>query len=148
MPLLIDEEGGLIAGHGRVLAARLLGLEGVPVMVARGWSEAKRRAYIIADNKLALNASWDDAMLAVELSDLQASDFDLNLIGFLVGELAALCAAPTSGLTDPDDVPEPHAIAISRPADLWVLDRHRLICGDSTDAAAVERVLNGVRPHL
>src|SRR3954467_15901538 len=65
MPLLIDEEGGLIAGHGRVLAARLLGLEGVPVMVARGWSEAKRRAYIIADNKLALNASWDDVMLAV-----------------------------------------------------------------------------------
>src|ERR1700710_2703736 len=90
MPVLVDEAGGIIAGHGRVLAARLLGLEDVPVMTATGWSEAKRRAYIIADNKLALNGGWDDAMLAGELSDLEAETFDMSLIGFSVDEMVEL----------------------------------------------------------
>ena len=82
MPVLIDEVGGIIAGHGRVLAARMLGLHDVPVMTATGWSEGKRRAYVLADNKLALNAGWDDAMLAFELNDLAAMAFDMSLVGF------------------------------------------------------------------
>src|SRR3954451_18436195 len=106
VPVLVDETGMLIAGHGRVLAARKLGLPEVPVMVARGWSEAQKRAYVVADNKLALNAGWDEDLLRIELSDLQEMGADLELIGFAHDELAALLADKTSGLTDPDDVPE------------------------------------------
>ena len=106
VPVLIDDAGGLIAGHGRVLAARMLGLADVPVIVATGWSEAKRRAYALADNKLALNAGWDEAMLAFELNDLAAMAFDMSLVGFSAEELAELTADRTAGLTDPDDVPE------------------------------------------
>ena len=92
VPVLVDEDGNLIAGHGRVLAARLLGLAEVPVVVARGWSDAKKRAYMLADNKLALNAGWDEALLRLELADLREMGADLNLIGFDAGELAALFA--------------------------------------------------------
>jgi DNA modification methylase len=148
MPILIDEAGGLIAGHGRVLAARMLELEDVPVMVARGWSEAKRRAYILADNKLALNAGWDEAMLACALNDLAAEGFDMALIGFLPEEFAELTADRTSGLTDPDEVPNVPAAPATRLGDIWLLGKHRIICGDSTDAATVKRLLNGDRPHL
>jgi ParB-like chromosome segregation protein Spo0J len=90
VPVIVDETGGIIAGHARVLAARLLGLLGVPVLVAAGWSDAKKRAYIIADNKLALNAGWDEDLLRVELADLQAMGADLQLIGFNDAELADL----------------------------------------------------------
>lgn len=93
MPVLVDEAGGIIAGHGRVLAARLLGLDDVPVMVARGWSEAQRRAYVIADNKLALNAGWDSTLLALELDDLGSAGFDLGLAGFAADELTSLLPA-------------------------------------------------------
>jgi DNA modification methylase len=148
MPILIDEAGGLIAGHGRVLAARMLGIEDVPVMTARGWSEAKRKAYILADNRLALSAGWDEAMLACELSDLAAEAFDMWLIGFSVDEMAELTADKTVGLTDPDEVPSLPAKPVSRLGDIWLMGRHRIACGDSTDAGTVERVLNGVRPHL
>jgi ParB-like chromosome segregation protein Spo0J len=91
VPLLIDEAGTLIAGHGRLLAAQALGIETVPVMVARGWSEAKRRAYVIADNKLALNAGWDEELLALELSALRLDDFDLELTGFEPWEISQMC---------------------------------------------------------
>ena len=148
MPVLADEDGGLIAGHGRVLAARKLGLAEAPVMVARGWSEAQKRAYVLADNKLALNGGWDEAMLAVELKDLAASAFDTGLIGFSEDELTTLLTDRTIGLTDPDDTPEVQARVVSVPGDVWLLGRHRLACGDCTDAAVVGAALAGVRPHL
>src|SRR5918997_500955 len=147
VPALVDEQGTLIAGHGRVLAARLLGLAEVPVVVARGWSEHKKRAYMLADTKLALNAGWDEALLRVELADLREMGADLNLIGFDAGELAALFA-DKPGLTDPDEAPAPEAHPVSRPGDAWVLGQHRLVCGDCTDRATVDAALAGARPHL
>jgi DNA modification methylase len=147
-PVLVDEAGGLIAGHGRVLAARKLGIAEVPVMVARGWSEAQKRAYILADNKLALNAGWDQELLRVELLDLRDINADLSLTGFNDDELAALLVDGTEGLTDPDAVPEVPVEPVSQVGDVWILGRHRLVCGDSTDATVVAKVLNGIRPHL
>jgi len=97
VPVLVDEQGGLIAGHGRVMAAKLLGLEEIPVMVATGWTEAQKRAYVIADNKLTLNGGWDDELLKVELNDLKALDFDLALMGFSLEEIGALSDAPARG---------------------------------------------------
>ena len=145
-PILIDEAMGIIAGHGRVMAARKLGLADVPAMVAEGWSEAQKRAYVLADNQLALNAGWDAELLKLELGELQALDFDLGLIGF--PNLDALLADKTEGQTDPDDVPEPPAEPVARPGDVWLLGRHRLVCGDCTDPLVVDKALNGVRPHL
>jgi DNA modification methylase len=145
-PILADEDGGIIAGHGRVLAAHQLGVADVPVMVARGWSEAQRRAYIIADNKLALNAGWDEALLRLELADLADMGFDVPLIGFNEQELAGLSANP--GLTDPDEAPDAPAVPASVLGDIWLLGRHRLVCGDSTNAETVAKALGGVRPHL
>lgn len=147
-PVLVDEDGGLIAGHGRLLAARKLGLTQIPTMVAKGWSEAQKKAYVIADNKLALNAGWDLELLAVELGDLQGFDFDLMLTGFSDDELSKLLAEKTEGLTDPDEIPEVPADPIAKPGDVWVLGKHRLVCGDSTDADTVAKALNGVSPHL
>ncbi len=147
-PVLISDDGTIIAGHGRVRAARKLGFTDVPVMVATGWSKAQIQAYAIADNKLALNASWDEALLALEFEELQGAGFEIDLIGFDAGELASICSPAVTGLTDPDEVPEPPAIPVSRTGDLWVLGRHRLLCGDSTIAADVVKVLGGVQPHL
>lgn len=147
-PVLVDEDGGLIAGHGRVLAARKLGLAEIPTMVARGWSEAQKKAYVIADNKLALNAGWDLELLAVELGDLQAFDFDLGLTGFSDDELGKLLAEKTEGLTDPDEIPEAPIEPVAKPGDVWLLGRHRLVCGDSTDADTAAKALNGITPHL
>jgi DNA modification methylase len=148
MPVLVDEAGGLIAGHGRVMAARKLGISEVPVMVAHGWSEAQKRAYVLADNKLALNAGWDEELLRVELSDLRGMGSDLSFIGFGEDEIAKLLIDGNEGLTDPDAVPEVPAEPVSQPGDVWLLGRHRMVCGDSTDAAVVAKVLNGVTPHL
>jgi len=121
VPVLIDEDGGLIAGHGRVLAARKLALTQIPVMVAAGWSEAQKKAYVIADNKLALNAGWDLELLAVELGDLQAFDFDLGLTGFSGDELGKLLAEKTEGLTDPDEIPDVPLAPVSVSGDVWVI---------------------------
>jgi DNA modification methylase len=118
------------------------------VMIARGWSEAKRRAYVIADNQLALNAGWDRAMLSVELSDLEAAEFDMSRIGFSVEELAEYTADTKPGLTDPDEVPAAPKVPVTRLGDIWLLGKHRIVCGDSTDAGTVEKALNGVQPHL
>ena len=148
MPVLVTDEGTIIAGHGRVRAAQKLGLKDVPVMVATGWTKAQIQAYALADNKLALNAGWDEALLALEIGELREIGFDLDLIGFTDAEIAALGSHEMTGLTDPDEVPEVPAEPVSRPGDLWVLGRHRLLCGDSTDPTAVKRVLGNVRPHL
>lgn len=147
-PVLVDEGGTLIAGHGRVMAARQLGIAEIPVMVATGWTDAQKRAYVLADNKLALNAGWDTELLKVELGELQAEGFDLELTGFSGDEIGKLMAETTEGLTDPDEVPEAPAEPVAVPGDVWLLGKHRIVCGDSTDALAVEKALNGVKPHL
>ncbi len=147
VPVLVDEEDGIIAGHGRVLAAHKLGIAEIPVMVAAGRTAAQKRAYVLADNKLALNASWDNDLLKIELDDLQAFDFDLGLIGFSADEIAGL-TFDRSGLTDPDEAPDAPAIPVSAPGDVWLLGRHRLVCGDCTDPLVVDKALNGVKPHL
>ena len=121
VPVLVDERGEIIAGHGRVLAAQRLGLDDVPCMVAAGWSEAQRRAYVLTDNKLTLNGGWNDELLGVELLDLQGMGFDLGLTGFSADEIGKLSAQPTEGLTDPDDVPEPPAQPVTVNGDVWLL---------------------------
>jgi DNA modification methylase len=148
VPVLVDEDGTIIAGHGRVLAAQRLALTEVPVMVARGWSAAKRRAYVLADNKLTLNGGWDEALLRVELADLAGMGADLSLTGFSAEEVQALTGEASAGLTDPDAVPPAPEVPVSRQGDIWVLGRHRLACGDCTDQAVVSAALDGVRPHL
>jgi len=136
-PVLVDGENDIVAGHGRVLAARKLGLTEVPCIEVAYLTDAQqRRAYIIADNKLALNAGWDEAMLKVELGELKLGGFDLSLTGFGELELDALLAEKTEGRADPDDVPETPARPVSEPGDLWLLGGHRLLCGDCTIATA------------
>jgi ParB-like chromosome segregation protein Spo0J len=153
-PVLVDESGNIIAGHGRVLAARQLGISEVPVMVAQGWSEAKRRAYVIADNKLALNADWDMAALSAELQELDTGEFDLGLTGFSGQELEQVLAwAPDGlrmGLTDPDAAPEVQERAVSAVGDLWRLGKHRILCGDATDIdiEQAERLMGGTNADL
>jgi hypothetical protein len=147
-PILVTPDGTIIAGHGRVLAAQKLGLGHVPAMVAEGWTEAQIRAYVIADNKLALNAGWDEGLLAVELKDLDGLGFDLGLTGFNGDELADLMIDGTEGLQDPDSVPALQADPVTRLGDTWLLGDHRLRCGDSTSADDVEALLDGAVPHL
>jgi DNA modification methylase len=147
-PVLVDEDGGIIAGHGRILAARKLGIKDVPVMTATGWTAAQKRAYIIADNQLAMNAGWNMDLLSLEMGDLRDEGFNLDLIGFDEKALASLLADQTEGLTDPDDVPETPTDPVTVLGDVWVLGKHRIICGDCTDALVVEKVLAGVKPHL
>jgi DNA modification methylase len=147
-PILVDADRGVIAGHGRLLAARKLGMTEVPTIELCHLTPAQRRAYVLADNKLALNAGWDDELLRLELADLQTESFDLSLTGFSLDEIDALLVDGTEGLTDPDQVPEVPEVPVSRLGDVWVLGRHRLVCGDSTDEATVARALNGVRPQL
>jgi DNA modification methylase len=147
-PILVDAESGIIAGHGRLLAARKLGMSEVPVIELAGLSEAQKRALVIADNKLALNAGWDSELLALEFGDLVSLGFDLSLTGFGEDEIASLTSLGIAGLTDPDEIPDPPAQAATLSGDVWILGKHRLICGDSTNAADVERVLDGVKPHL
>ncbi|MDN8001213.1 site-specific DNA-methyltransferase [Burkholderia multivorans] len=142
-PVLVDGENGIIAGHGRVLAARKLGFEQVPVIELAHLSESQKRAYVLADNKLAENAGWDDELLRIELEALQAAGFDLSLTGFADDELAALMAelAGNEGLTDDDAVPEVTDDPVSQPGDMWLLGEHRLICGDATDPVALETLM-------
>lgn len=139
-PILTDGANGIIAGHGRLQAARKLGLTEVPTIPLIGLTEAQKRAYVIADNKLALNAGWDSELLASEIAGLSADDFDLSLLGFSEDELAALLADKTEGLTDPDDIPEVPADPVSVLGDVWVMGRHRIVCGDSTVLEVVGKV--------
>lgn len=148
-PVLIDKENGIIAGHGRVLAARKLKMTHVPCIRLSHLTEAQKRAYVIADNKLALNAGWDEAMLKLELADLRASDFDLNLIGFNTDEINALLAEKgTGGLTDPDDSPEPPVEPVTRLGDVWVCGQHRVMCGSSLEMTAMERLCGEQRVDM
>jgi DNA modification methylase len=144
-PVLVDEENNLIAGHGCVMAARKLGLTEVPAIIVTGMDDRKRRALIIADNKLALNANWDEQALRVELEDL-AGDYGA-LMGFSEDELAALlaeAAQDVDGQTDEDAVPELAAQPVTVMGDLWVMGKHRLMCGDSTSMDAVDKLMSGV----
>lgn len=146
-PVLIDAENGIIAGHGRVMAAQLLKLETVPCLRLSHLTDAQKRAYVLADNRIALSSGWDEAMLANELSDLHADDFDMALLGFDVDELTKLLALEetpvVSGEIIEDEVPEPPADPITNPGDLWILGEHRLLCGDSTKAEDVARLMAG-----
>jgi DNA modification methylase len=147
-PVVTDGKNGIVAGHGRVMAANKLGLKEIPCVEASHLTEAQKRAYVIADNRMALDAGWDADMLKVELGELQSLNFDLALTGFEVGEIDAFLADKTEGLTDPDAVPETPERAVTVPGDTWVLGKHRLRCGDSTVATDVEALLAGVKPHL
>lgn len=138
-PVLIDANGTIVAGHGRVMAARKLNMDSVPCLRLGHLSQAQVRAYVIADNKLALNAGWDEKMLAAELEILKEEDFDIGLTGFTDEELTALLETEViEGNTDPDDVPEPPVEPITRHGDVWILGKHRLMCGDSTNIDALK----------
>jgi DNA modification methylase len=149
-PVLIDAEDGIIAGHGRVMAARKLGLTEVPCIRLGHLTETQKRAYIIADNKLALNSGWDEEMLGLELADLREADFDLDLVGFDAGEIEAALnpVEITDGLIDPDEVPEPPVDPVTVLGDVWVLGNHRLMCGDSTSIDAVEKLMDGGKADM
>ena len=147
-PVLIDADNGIIAGHGRVMGARQLQMTEVPCIRLGHLTEAQRRAYVIADNKLAANAGWDEEMLALELRDLMAEGYDVGLTGFELKEIDALLAdldATKDGKTDPDAAPPVQAEAVTRAGDVWVLGRHRIMCGDSTSADQVQKLLGGGR---
>lgn len=143
-PVLVDGRWGIIAGHGRVMAARKLDMEEVPVIELAHLSEAQKRAYILADNKLALNAGWDEELLAIEIADLDNMDFDLSLTGFDAAEIEdylAMASDESEGLTDEDQVPEVQENPVSQTGDVWVCGDHRVLCGDATDAQAYSALL-------
>lgn len=160
---ILADERGICAGHGRKLALEALFAAGkapkmaggatippgyAPVINVSGWSDGERRAFIIADNRVAENAGWDQALLALEVGELKLAGLDISLLGFGENELRALARRQIAGGTDPDDIPAVPKRPIARPGDLWTLGDHRLLCGDSTSKSDVGRVLAGARPHL
>ena len=148
-PVVIDEDGVVIVGHTRLKAAQQLGLDKIPVHVATGMTEEQKKAYRIADNATAAIADWDAELLPLELRELEALDFDMSLLGFSEADLNSyLDSGGTVGLTDPDDVPEPPDEAITKRGDLWILGKHRLLCGDSASAEDVDLLLDGNDVHL
>jgi len=147
-PIITDGQSGIVAGHGRVMAAQKLGLDTLPTIDAAHLTEAQRRAYVLADNRTALDAGWDNDLLKIELQDLDAAGFDLSLTGFDIGEIAALTLDATEGLTDPDAVPDAPAVPVTVLGDVWLLGRHRLMCGDSTSIDAVERLMDGQKADM
>jgi DNA modification methylase len=148
-PVIVDGENGIIAGHGRVMAAKKLGMTELPAVEASHLTDAQRRAYIIADNKLALNAGWDDEMLRVEFAELTEDGFDLDLTGFSLDEIGALQIEEIPpGLTDEDAVPETPVTPVTVEGDVWLLGRHRLMCGDSTSIDAVEKLMDGQKADM
>lgn len=147
-PLLIDEHNTIIAGHCRFDAAKRIGLTDVPCIVLDGLSDAQKRAYVIADNKLALNAGWDLDILRKEFELLRDSDFDLELTGFGLDELCEILPDDAPEVfCDEDDVPDAPAEPITKIGDVWLLGEHRLMCGDSTSVDAVDKLLNGQQPN-
>ncbi len=148
-PVLVDGDKGIIAGHGRVLAAYKLNLKEVPCIEIKDMTEAQKRAYIIADNKLAENAGWDSELLTLELGELKSCEFDLDLIGFDAEDLGKLLEPDAKvGLVDEDDVPEMAEVPVSQPGDLWVCGDHRVMCGDSTNIKDVEQLVDGEKVDL
>ena len=148
-PVLIDANNTLIAGHGRVMAAQSIGLLTVPAIRLAHLTDAQRRAYVIADNKLAENAGWDMATLAREVEDLQADGFNLDLLGFDDDELSGLLGTtnkdPDTGAdgSNIDDAPDVRPEPTTKTGDLWILGQHRVVCGDSTSKDNVQRLMNG-----
>lgn len=148
-PILIDSDGGIIAGHGRLMAAKKLGLEQVPCIELDYLTEAQKKAYVIADNQLALNSGWDLDTLRLEVEGLQEVDFDLDLLGFDDEFMSGLMEEePADGLTDEDDCPEPPEKPVSVLGDIWQLGDHRLMCGDSTSIDAVDKLMDGKKVDL
>jgi DNA modification methylase len=147
-PILTDGDNGLIAGHGRLLAARKLGQKEVPTIELTGLSEAQKKAYIIADNRLALNAGWDNEMLKLEFDQLTELGFDLELTGFTLDEIAALDPEVVEGLTDEDEVPGIPDEPKTKIGDIYQLGQHRLMCGDSTSLSDVDKLMQGIYPDL
>jgi DNA modification methylase len=149
-PILVDKDSGIIAGHGRLQAARKLGLTEVPCVRLEHLTETQRKAYIIADNRLALNAGWDNELLTIELNELLADGFALEILGFDSDELKTLLdpLEPTEGLVDEDQVPEVPEEPKTKPGDIYQLGRHRLMCGDSTSIDAVEKLTDGQKADM
>ena len=148
-PILIDEGDGIIAGHGRLMAAQKLGLDEVPTITLKGLTEAQRKAYVIADNQLAMNADWDLDALKVEVERLTELDFDIDLLGFDEDMLAGLMEEdPAEGLTDEDDVPDLEDDPVTVEGDVWILGNHRLMCGDSTSIDAVDKLMAGNKADM
>jgi len=148
-PVLVDKEGSIIAGHGRVMAARKLGMDKVPVVELQHLTEAQRKAYVLADNRIALNSGWDTSMLSLELQDLK-DDIDLSLLGFDPDELDSLLnpVEETEGLTDEDAVPETPVEPKTKLGDIYILGNHRLMCGDSTSIDDVEKLMDGQKADM
>lgn len=145
-PVLIDADGGVIAGHGRIMAAKQNGMQELPCIRLTHLTDAQKRAYVIADNQLALNAGWDEDLLALELSELKDLEIDLDLLGFNDAELEQMIAvneATTEGQTDPNQIPELPTDPITNQGDIWKLGKHRLMCGDATVSGDVNRLLAG-----
>jgi DNA modification methylase len=148
-PILIDGDNGIIAGHGRLLAARKLGHKEVPTIELKDFTEIQKKAYIIADNRLALNAGWDNEMLTIELNDLLADGFALDILGFDPKEIAALLDPEVvEGLTDEDAVPDVPEEPKTRLGDIYLLGNHRLMCGDSTSIDAVDKLMDGQKADM
>jgi DNA modification methylase len=148
-PILIDGEKGIIAGHGRLKAAMRLGLEEIPAIELSHLTEIQKKALIIADNKLALNAGWDNELLSLELEELELEGLDLSLTGFGEEEISALKPEVVNeGLTDEDAVPEPPLEPITKLGDIWILGKHRLMCGDSTNVDAVDKLMQGQKADM
>ena len=150
-PIIIDGDNGIIAGHGRVMAAKKLGIDELPCIDARHLTEAQKKAYIIADNKLALNAGWDDEILRIEFDALKELDFDLELTGFSldeIGELEIEEIAPEYEEDADGEITEPPAEPVTKEGDVWILGKHRLMCGDSTSIDAVDKLMDGNRVDM
>lgn len=150
-PILVDGNNGVIAGHGRLMAARQLGLAKVPVIELSHLSETQKRAYIIADNQLTINASWDDEMLRVELDSLREAEFDISLTGIDDTALQTLMSneeTTVEGRTDEDAVPDTQPVCVSRPGDIWLMGQHRVLCGDATDASSYSVLLEGEQADM
>jgi DNA modification methylase len=149
-PVIVDKDYNIIAGHGRVLAAKEEGIPDVPCVFVEHMTDAQKRAYILADNRLAMNAGWDEEMLSVEIADLQGADFDISLLGFDDKELEKLLAPEESDVQDDkfDLSAALEEAAFVLPGDIWTLGRHRLICGDATDSDTVKKLMDGRKANL
>ena len=148
-PVLVDGENGIIAGHGRVMAAKKLGLDEVPTIELKHLTKTQKKAYILADNRLALNSGWDNDLLALELGELSDDGFDLDLLGFDDTELSLLDEPETTeGLTDEDAVPDVPEEPITKLGDVWLCGNHRVMCGDSTSIDAVDKLMNGNKADM
>lgn len=147
-PVIIDKDKNIIAGHGRVMAAREEGIQEVPCVLVDYLTEAQKKAYILADNRMALDAGWDEEILRVEIESLQGADFDVSLTGFDEDEIAHIFDEETEAKEDDFDVEELQKPVFSKSGDLWQLGKHRVLCGDSTKQETYAQLMDGVKPNL